>query len=414
MLLSSEYVRLILLVVRTFTQLLYSPVFLVIVLLVWFQYQKIQKQKEVLFNIKGEPVWRHTLTAVGSGLVGGLAGSILMVVLGISITDIGIAWIWPLAILLMLVSPRFICFSYAGGLVSLSYLIFGYPKVDVPQIMALVALLHIVEAILILVSGHVGAIPVYTRNKKGQVIGAFNLQKFWPIPIVALATMMLPGSDAAGIAVNMPDWWPLIKPAGKDIMENLTYFIVPVVAALGYGDIAATSRPREKSRVSSRNLFVFSIILLGLAILASGIKETAFLAALFSPLGHEMVIWLGQRGELNGKPFYVQPERGVMVLDVLNNSPASELGLKTGDIIYHMNGLEVNSKYDFSHALDTSWGVLEVEWIQYQTKKYFRQTIRKPLHDHFGTILAPGPEDQPMVEFGSAGPLGRWISGKKQ
>jgi hypothetical protein len=413
MLLSSEYIRLIVMVIRTFTQLLYSPVFLVIVLLVWFQYQKIQKQKEALFNIKGEPVWQHTLAAVGSGLVGGLAGSILIVVLGISITNIGIAWIWPLAILLMLVSPRFICFSYAGGLVSLSYLIFGYPKVDVPQIMALVALLHLVEAILILVSGHVGAIPVYTKNKKGQVIGAFNLQKFWPIPIVALVTMMLPGSDAAGIAVKMPDWWPLIKPGGKDVMENLTYFIVPVVAALGYGDIAATSLPREKSRVSSRNLFVFSIILLGLAIMASGIQETAFLAALFSPLGHEMVIWLGQRDELNGKSLYIQPDRGVMFFDVLNDSPASKLGLKTGDIIYRINGLEVNSKYDFSHALDTSWGVLEVEWVQYQTKKYFRQTIRKPLYDHFGTILAPGPDDRPMVELGSAGPLGRWIRGKK-
>jgi len=406
---TSDLVTLAIMIVQAFASLLYSPLFLGIVVLVGLQYHKIQRQKEALFGIKDEPIWQHILAAVGSGLVGGLAGSFLMVAVGISLTDIGISWLWPLAIALMFISPRFLCFSYAGGLISLSFLIFGVPKVNVPQLMALVALLHMVEAILILVSGHVGAIPVYTRNKKGEVIGAFNLQKFWPIPIVALTTMVVPQSALAGTAINMPDWWPLIKGGGIGALENMTYVMLPVVAALGYGDLAATSRPQEKSRKSSRNLFAFSIILLGLAVLASVIKETAVLAALFSPLGHEAVIWLGQAGELNGKPLYVQPERGVLVLDILKDSPAKKLGLATGDIILNINGRETNSKYDLSSALEQSWGVVEAEWLEYRTKNFIRNTVRKPITEPFGTILAPGPYEQPMVEFGSAGLLTRWI-----
>ena len=37
---------------------------------------------------------------------------------------------------------------------------------------------------MIYISGHIGAVPVYIRNKAGQVIGLLT-SKIWPIPIVA-------------------------------------------------------------------------------------------------------------------------------------------------------------------------------------------------------------------------------------
>ncbi|WP_148135180.1 PDZ domain-containing protein [Candidatus Formimonas warabiya] len=413
MLLLEDFFQLVMMVLQSFFRMiLFSQdalFFWLIVLLVAFQYRKMQQSKEAWFGISGEPVWPHIGAAVLSGLVGGLAGSFLMVFVGVNLADIGIAWLWPLAIVLMLVHPRFLCFSYAGGLISLSYLLFGFPQVNVPQLMALVALLHLVEAILIFISGHVGAVPVYLKNRKGHVIGAFNLQKLWPIPIVALAAVSLPPDQLAGASINMPDWWPLLKPAGAALPDQLTYVMFPVMAALGYGDLAATSRPQEKTRRSAVYLFMFSFVLLGLAVAASYAGGTAFLAALFSPLGHELVIWLGQREELSGDPLYIQPEKGVLILDVLRNSPAHQLGLASGDIILHINGAEVNGKGDLAAALEESWGMVEVEWLEYPTRKYRRNQIRKPLHQEFGTILAPGSLDYAMVEFHTGGLLARWI-----
>lgn len=361
----ADFLQLVHMVLQAFASIIFSLqngiFFWLIVLLVSMQYQRMQKSKEAWFGDSGEPVWQHTAAAAASGIAGGLAGSFLMIFVGIDLGDIGIAWLWPLAVFLMLVHPRFLCFSYAGGLISLSCLLFGFPRVNVSQLMALVALLHMVEAILIFISGHLGAVPVYIRNKSGQVTGAFNLQKIWPIPIIALAVMNIPLDQLAGSSINMPDWWPLIKPEGPMDPDQFVYMLFPLIAALGYGDLAVTSPPREKSRKSALYLFMFSLVLMLFSILSSYFSWTAVFAALFSPLGHELVIWLGQREELRGKPLYVQLEQGIRVLDVFRNSPAAKLGLASGDVILNVNGREVHSKEDFYAALEESWGVVEME-----------------------------------------------------
>lgn len=412
----ADFLQLTHMVIQSFIRIIFTSqdalLFWVIVFLLAMQYGRMQRTKEAWFGNLGEPVWQHTAKAVVSGLIGGLAGSFLMVLVGINLMDVGIAWLWPLAIFLMLIHPRFLCFSYAGGLISLSSLIFGIPRIDVPQLMALVALLHMIEAILIYISGHMGAAPVYIRNKQGQVTGAFNLQKLWPIPIVALAVMNIPLDQLAGSSINMPDWWPLIKPAGNIDPDKLTYVLFPVIAALGYGDLAVTTRPQEKSKKSSIHLFMFSLVLMSLAVVSSYYRQVVFFAALFSPLGHELVIWLGQRGELRGKPLYVQSDQGVRILDVFRSSPAAQLGLGSGDLILNVNGKEVNSKEDFHAALEDSWGVVEVEWQKYPDQTFQRNTVRKTFAQDFGIILAPGVYDQPMVEFSSGGVLGRWLRKK--
>lgn len=409
----NQLVQLTPVIVKTFIQQLYSPIFWIVVFLVAFQYRKMNKTKELLFGINTEPLWQTVVWSAGQGALGGFVGSALMIFMGLSLTDIGIIYLLPLAIALMLISPRFLCFSYAGGLISVSYLLFGFPQVDVPQLMALVALLHMVEAVLILVSGHLGAMPVYTTNKQGQVIGAFNLQKFWPIPIVALAAVVLPDPDVVGEAMKMPDWWPIIKPGIDVDTKNLVYFILPVVAVLGYSDLAMVNRPRDKAKRSALHLFGFSVVLLALSVLASYLPDTVILAALFSPLGHEVVIWLGQRGELTGKPLYVMPERGLRVLEAVRDTPAAKLGLASGDIILTVNGVEVNSRRDLAISLGLHLGWVEAEWLEYPTNRFKRNQIRKSLEQDFGVILAPEPYDPPMVEFGSAGILARWWRRKR-
>jgi hypothetical protein len=409
----NDFFQLTEMIIQSFIRIIFTSqdavFFWLIVFFLAMQYDRMQKSKEAWFGSSGEPTWQHITMGVASGLIGGLVGSFLMVFVGINLADIGIGWLWLLAVLLMLFHPRFLCFSYAGGIISVSSLIFGFPRINVPQLMALVALLHMIEALLIYISGHIGAVPVYIRNKAGQVIGAFNLQKIWPIPIVALAVMNIPLEQLTGSFINMPDWWPLIKPGHHMDPDQLTYVLFPVIAALGYGDLAATTRPQEKSRKSSLNLFIFSFTLMTLAVLSSYFSPAALITALFSPLGHELVIWWGQRGELKGKPLYVQPERGVRVLDVFRDSPAAQLGLASGDVIINVNGWEVNSKAAFHHALEESWGVVEVEWRKYPAETFHRNTVRKNLSQDFGIILAPGAYDQPMVEFSAGGILKRLI-----
>jgi hypothetical protein len=404
-------------IVMVFLQGLQDPDFLAIALiviaLIWLLYQRLQKTREALFGVRDSTL-RLVLTSLGYGIAGGLLGSVLMVVLGISISGPGILYLWVLAVLLMLVNPRFLCFSYAGGLLALFSLFTGYPKLNIPALMGLVAVLHLVESALILGSGHSGPLPVYVRNRFGRVVGAFNLQKFWPVPLAIISVVVGQQVSTGGAQIPMPGWWPLMGalPVGAALGS--------VVAALGYGELAVTCLPRERVRVTSLHLAIFSLVLLGLAVLAAHVPQTAVLAALFAPLGHEVVIHAGQRSELQGPPRFVPPARGVMVLGVRKASPSHEAGLRSGDVILRIGDLPVNTRAELTSALEISGSSFEVEYRQESAAGYPLRRARVAVDPNvlpgrvpsgrgrFGVLTVPEPGDLPTVDITMDGPLQRF------
>ncbi len=387
------------LVGRSFLGVLASPFFWLVVVLIWLQYQKIQKNKELLFGVRAS-VLPVVAAAVGCGVLGGLVGSLLMVFFGVSISGLGIGYLWLLAIFLMLINPRFLCFSYAGGILALFSLITGHPKVDIPSLMALVAILHLVESVLILLSGHIDPLPVYVRNYFGQVVGGFNLQKFWPIPLALMATFVSLPPEVSEDIIRMPDWWPLIRPWGEWGSGEVIYGIIPVVAALGYGEVALTRLPRQKSKHSALNLSVFSLILLGLAVIASHYPQLAVLPALFSPLGHEAVIYIGRNSELKGASRFVAPSRGVMVLEVIKGSPADRVGLRSGDVILTIDHLSVNSRVELAQVLALAGSSFELEYIS-EDNHLVRVQVYRRSGEPLGVIPVPDPGDPANVDYAS-------------
>src|SRR5690606_1766560 len=162
--------------------------------------------------------------------------------------DAGVGYARLVAIALMMVHPRFICFAYAGGILSVTHLLFGWPGLSVPAIMALVAVLHLVESLLILLHGPTGATPVYVRRPGGGVVGVLPVRKCWPVPFIAPVAFMIGREMLADLTLPMPGWWPLIKRQAPPPGMTYVYVLFPVVAALGYGDIAITRDPRTKAR----------------------------------------------------------------------------------------------------------------------------------------------------------------------
>ncbi|KJS83468.1 MAG: hypothetical protein JM58_12610 [Peptococcaceae bacterium BICA1-8] len=366
-----------------------QPIFWLVMLIIWFQFRRMAKMKSEFFNVPEESVLQPTLIATIYGVIGGILGSFILVFVGISVLEVGIQYLWMLAIIFMLIDRRFMCFAYAGGMVSIIKYFFGYPDISIPQVMGLVAILHLVEAVLILFSGHLGAVPIYVKGKDGRPIGGFNLQKFWPLPIVAMVAVAMPETNAITEVMKMPDWWPLIKPELLNKNENIVYMLVPVIAGLGYGDIALTTRPREKTSRSALHLAIFSIILLGLAILGANYPSLAIMAAVFAPLGHEVIIFLGRRFEFAGEPKYVSPEQGIMVLDLLASSPLNSAGLITGDIILNINGVPLNNSSDLEYALQFAGSSFEVEFLSGDNKIFKRKIIRVQRPGKLGLIIVP-------------------------
>lgn len=394
---------------KSILSLLSSGLFWIIVLVVGIQYGRMGRSTQELMHLPLEPVWRVTLLATVFGLGGGILGSFLLILVGISVQEIGINYLWITALIMMFIQQRFLCFAYAGGVLALSRLLLGFPEISVPQLMGLVAILHAVEALLILFSGHLHPLPMYIRTKEGRVVGGYNLQKFWPLPLVALVAWTLPGQEIVQSGIQMPEWWPLIKPEFLTGEGEIMYMMMPVVAALGYGDIAVTEYPRTKTRRAAAELALYSIILLLLAIGASFRPEISFLPALFGPLGHELLIKLGQKRELRGVPIFVPPEQGIMILHVVPDSPLSKAGVRDGDILLAVDGYPVSEESRLQSLLLGGDTWLEIDYLEGEKRNRKKARVFHEIGEPLGMVPVPRWYEGRYVEVsGSLSLLERW------
>jgi hypothetical protein len=382
-----------------FTDLRYILILLLVFSLVYRQYAKTREYEQGFFGLKRIDPLRETAVATIYGLAGGLLATVLFIVLGISLSNAGAAYLWLAAILLMLFHPRFLCFSYAGSLVSIAHLVTGYPDIHIPTLMALVAVLHLVESALIFVDGHHGSSPMFFKHKSGRVVGGFALRKFWPMPTIALVGLAVAGPAVEWQTVAMPDWWPVFR-AGIDAPEGYVfmYMLFPLVVALGYSDFVQTELPRTKARRSAGVLLAYSVVLLGLALAANAYPVLSLLPVLFAPLGHELVIRWSQWREQSREPVFHAAD-GVMVLSVYPGSPAEQMGLQPGDVIKSVNGAEVKDLSQLVNEI-SPWAVDPVFVVENQFLEPRRREVRlRGKVPPLGIIPAPHPAQGTYMQF---------------
>jgi hypothetical protein len=232
-----------------------------------------------------------------------------------------------------MINVRYLCFSYAGGLVALISLIFGFPNVNVPGLMALIGILHLIESLLIWIDGHSFSVPIFVKKSEGKIVGGYIMNRMWPIPLVLTALAAPIGLGLSSLSGEaMPGWWPLLT---QQHAFAYVMFFVPVV--LGYGDIALTQSPEQRCRKSAYRLAVYSVILILLSIIAARLQIFAFIAALFAPAAHEFLIIRGKKEEEEGKPLFDGAGDGICVLYTRENSPGREMHLEPGDRILTIN-----------------------------------------------------------------------------
>jgi hypothetical protein len=358
---------------------------------------------------------------------------------------------------LLLIHPRFLCFAYAGGIVGLAALFVRaaatvYPelaeysisgallKIHIPALLVLVGLLHLIESLLIFLGGHRGYTPLYYKHPTGDVVGGFSLQRFWPMPLVALMVTVVLQAEIAG--VSMPEWWPLLQSTIQPgIGESLQYLAVPVAAGLGYADLALSSTPREKSLFSARYLGLYSVVLLGIALAAEFYPLLIVPGVILAPLGHELLIVYGNKLEMGRTPLYRAGSRGAQVMMVLPGSAAEQAGLKQGDIVQKVNGLPVQGFQELLARIEESYFMVLLEVLRREGD--FSVVLKKkkavptetmgstqngaavipeayaPLHSiaALGLIMVPPRHSRVYVENRRVPPLGwlrRLISGKKE
>ncbi len=375
-------------------QLLSQPFYYVAVLFILLQYRRQISLERKLFHVRLHSLLSEVARVILWGCGAGLVASIAMAFLGTKLSGLTVLWLWGLALALSFIRVRFLCFAYAAGILGLIQGVFlalpltgswlehpwitAVTEMHLPSLLALVAVLHAVEAVLIRFQGTRIATPMFIEGKRGKIIGGYDLQGFWPVPLL----LLMPVGDQG---FSLP-WTPLF---GLEMgISNWMFIGFPVL--IGFGEMTISKLPSQKVRISAGLLGCYSFMLLGLAVLSHFWTPLVWLAVICSMALHEAVIWYSKWKEDSQSPLYVHDEQGLRILAVIPGSPAQELGIEAGEIIHRVNGVRIQTKEQLHEAMRMNSAFCKLEILNHEGhNKFLKRALFANEHHELGMILAP-------------------------
>lgn len=295
-----------------------------------------------------------TLSQIVLGIVAGAIASLILSGIGIVFSErSGIEYVFLISIFFMFIKPRFVCFSYSAATLGAISILVGlfttgegaFLDVDILMLMTFVGVLHIVEALLVIIDGHRGTLPVFT-NKKGKVLGGYALNRNWILPVAMLiAYSSIDMSTIAGDTIPTPAGWPLLySPGITDNLASLLLLMIPFFGVVGYSAVTFTREKKKKSRMSGAFILTFGVLLCLVAQLAKFGTVGQIFVVIFAPVAHEAMIRIQKYLEDKREPLYVSDENGLAVLEVVPNSIAFQKGIRAGDKILTVNNKNINTE----------------------------------------------------------------------
>lgn len=300
-----------------------------------------------------------TLSQIVMGIASGVLVSMLLSYAGVMFDQNSLVYlIFFISFILMFINSKFICFSYSAAVLGLASLMlssiskaYSMPgldpfKIDVVSLMSAVAILHFVEAIMVMADGGRGSIPVFSE-RNGKIVGGFSLQRYWVIPITLFFLISDKSFLSGSVSSPLPNWWPIVKPLiPQNVLKNATVTLAAFIGVIGYNSVTFTQSKREKLNASALYILLYSLALFALAQAARYSVYLQVLVLFFAPFGHEVMLRLGKRKEAVKEPKYVSTDDGIMVLQVNRDSVAEKMGIKSGDIITEINGESLKGSHE--------------------------------------------------------------------
>ncbi|MBD0384140.1 PDZ domain-containing protein [Paenibacillus sedimenti] len=385
-------------------QLFLNPFYYIGILFIVLQYRKQVQLERKLFHTRLHSLLDETWRTVLWGWIGGLSASVVMLFVGVTVQADAVILLWAITVVLLIVRVRFLCLAYAVGILGIAHAVVGWlPNVsglqeavpvldivvnaDIPSLLVIVAILHLLEGLLVGFQGSRMASPLFLEGKRGKIIGGYQLQGFWPVPLFLLVPL------AGGSTQGIP-WGTLL---GANLASGWTLLAFP--AMIGFTELTVSKLPRKQTQMSSRLLYLYGLILFGTAIAAHFWSPLIIVAAVLSIGLHEALIGYNRWIESKERPFFVHSQQGLMVLAVVPGSPAEDLGIQAGELIHKVNGHKVSTKTDLHAAMQLNAAFCKLEVLNHQGEvRFLQRAIFSGEHHQLGIILAPDQQALYYVE----------------
>ncbi|PKM95114.1 MAG: hypothetical protein CVU84_07270 [Firmicutes bacterium HGW-Firmicutes-1] len=380
----------------------YNYWFLMVVWTVYFLIRKIYNTN--IYNIENakSPIG-SLIESVLQGILVGIIGSLIIILTGLPVNStVYIIYLLPISLALSLIQVRYLCISYSAAVMGLlalilnGQIIFGYAlpnmNMNVSGLITLVGILHLMESLLIYFVGADDCMPIICK-KEGKIIQGHILQKYWPIP---LAILFVTAGEASGNVIQMPDWWPLLKPSNP-LLNSLFFGLMPFVGILGYSTVTFSEQPEKRAKKTGIMLFLYSMLIIAIAVLGKEDRVLMVIGLVLMAALHEAIMLLEQRHEKRHEPIYTVPDRGIRIMSIIQGGIAEKVGMKKGQIIKKINDLEVVNAQHFKELMDNKWTFMWIETENFNRELNTHEIKAYPAGlDNLGIKILP---ENPRVLF---------------
>ncbi|MFK2825480.1 PDZ domain-containing protein [Bacillus sp. B190/17] len=349
------------------------------------------------FHTRVYDIYQEIRFILPSSLLLGLLLSIAAIVSGLTLPLELLNFIAAITIILSAGGFRLLSPAWTIGLALLIFVIFekiGRPLIPydglelgkIIMTMAIIlALLLITEGLLIFKRGWQGTSPRLVRSPRGLSVGVQFAQRLWLVPVF----LVLPAGELA----SPWSWWPVIS------IGSETYSFIWFPFLVGFAQLIKSTLPELAVKATGKNIITIGVITMLLAVAAYWLPLLAIVSAVFAIVSRIWISWRHYAYEKNRHYFFTPQPKGIMILGILPHTPAKKMDLKIGEIIYKVNGMEVNNESEFYEALQKNAAYCKLEVVDVNGQIRFAQgSLYEGQHYELGLILVEEEKEFVSVE----------------
>ncbi|KOF11496.1 cell division protein MinJ [Planococcus glaciei] len=234
--------------------------------------------------------------------------------------------------------------------------------------------LVIAEGLLISKAGAASASPQLEKSSRGLKAAVYGSKRLWLIPLL----LVVPGS----LIEEAAPYWPQL-PIGE---SSFSFILFPFV--FGFQNRARKTLPVYLFPKIGKMTWQLGIGIVLLALLGLLWTPMAIVALVLGIIGRIAITVYFEQKERHGKHAVTPKAEGVMIVDVLPDSPAHKMGLQRGEVIRKVNGLAVSNETELYQAIQVNAAHCRLEVLDHNDELRLRQhVIFRHDHHRLGLIV---------------------------
>lgn len=234
--------------------------------------------------------------------------------------------------------------------------------------------LVIAEGLLISKTGAASASPQLEKSSRGLKAAVYGSKRLWLIPLL----LVVPGS----LIEEAAPYWPQL-PIGE---SSFSFILFPFV--FGFQNRARKTLPVYLFPQIGKMTWQLGIGIVLLTLLGLLWAPMAIVALVLGVIGRIAITIYFEQKERHGKHAVTPKAEGVMIVDVLPDSPAHKMGLQRGEVIRKVNGLAVSNETELYQAIQVNAAHCRLEVLDHNDELRLRQhVIFRHDHHRLGLIV---------------------------